>query len=258
MEPLLRSLVVNDLHVPYHDPRAIDLAVRVVEVWMPDQVIFNGDIGDFYAVSQYDKDPARLMDGGLQEEVNQVRRILRRFKAALERRTRIKTVLPKRRIIVKPGNHEDRLRRYLWKHPELYGMSALQIPELYGLREEDIEYEEDDTILANGALHLSHGTRVRQKAGYTATAELEAVMYGYGTKTGHTHRLGTVYARTPDGYVSASEGGCLCLDSSYVRKPNWQLGVTTIYSSMTTREYHVFSVPFVNYACMIEGKRISV
>jgi hypothetical protein len=132
------------------------------------------------------------------------------------------------------------------------------MPELLGLNALGITYEPEDTILANGALRVSHGTRVRQKAGYTATAELESVMYGHGTITGHTHRLGTVYAKTPAGVVSASEGGCLCdLHPQYAKNPNWQQGLTLVYSSLTTTEYHVLSVPFINGACVIEGKRVS-
>lgn len=259
MDDFLRTLVASDLHVPYHDKRAFDLLLGAIDVWMPDQVIINGDGMDCNAVSQYDKDPSRIVDGGLQEEADMMRRLLRLVVSTLGRRTRIRTVDGKRRVIYKPGNHEDRIRRYLWRHPELYGLRALEIPELLGLDDLGITYEPDDTLLAQGALRVSHGTRVRQKAGYTATAELEAAMYGYGTVTGHTHRLATVHAKTPQGVVSASEGGCLCdLEPTYTRNPNWQHGVTLIYSSLTTTQYHVQSVPFKDGACVIEGKRVSV
>jgi predicted phosphodiesterase len=259
MDELLRTLVISDLHVPYHDESAVELALRVVDAWHPDQIIVNGDLIDAYSVSKYDKDPERLMDGGLQEEADAARRILRRFNASLQYRTRIKTLLPKRRIIVKPGNHENRVMLYLRRHPELHGVRALRIPDLLGLDAEGIEYQDAPTILANGALRVSHGTRVRQKAGYTATAELEKAMHRFGGITGHTHRIGTVYAATDNEIISWSEGGCLCdLNPGYIDgQPNWQQGITLVYSSLTTREYHVQSVPFVGGACVIEGKRIT-
>jgi predicted phosphodiesterase len=259
MDELLRTLVISDLHVPYHDESAVDLALRVVEFWHPDQIIVNGDLIDAYSVSKYDKDPERLMDGGLQEEVDVARRLLRRFNASLQYRTRVKTLLPKRRIIVKPGNHENRVPIYLKRHPELHGVRALRIQDLLGLDAEGIEYDEAPTLLAQGALRVSHGTRVRQKAGYTATAELEKAMHRFGGITGHTHRIGTVYVTADKEVVSWSEGGCLCrLNAEYVDgEANWQHGITLVYSSLTTREYHVQSVPFINGACVIEGKRIT-
>jgi predicted phosphodiesterase len=254
-----RTLVISDLHVPYHDPQAFELVLEVIAAWVPDNLIVNGDLFDAYSVSRYDKDPERMLDGGLQEEADCARRLLRRLKSTLNRRTRVKAVNGERKIVVKPGNHEERVAAYLWRHPELFGIRALRIPDLLGLKEEGIAYEENDILLAKGALHISHGTRVRQKAGYTATAELEAVMYGHGTITGHTHRLGTVFTKTPEGVVSASEGGCLCgLKPAYARKPNWQHGVTLVYSGIGTTEYHVQSVPFLNGVCVIEGQRIQV
>jgi len=66
-----RIIVLSDVHLPFHAPNAVELAIQVIKVWQPDRVIFNGDIMDFYAVSTHDKNPERLKNGGLQTELEQ-------------------------------------------------------------------------------------------------------------------------------------------------------------------------------------------
>lgn len=68
------------------------------------------------------------------------------------------------------GNCE-RIQRYLKKHPELYSLDALKLPNLLGLDKFNIEYSDKGIKL--GSLKIIHGTIVRKFSGYTARAEME-------------------------------------------------------------------------------------
>lgn len=245
-----RCLVLSDLHIPFQDDRAVRLALQVTKQWAPDQVILAGDMLDFYAVSSHDKNPDRLKNAGLQDEIHQ----WRDFATALRDSVRTDT-----KIIFLPGNHEDRLRRYLWRDSALHGLEALALPRLLGLEGFGIEYAEYEVPLANGNLVVKHGSRVRPKAGQSAMAELEGVKYDYSTITGHTHRMGGGLIRKRRGVVGAWENGCLCdLNPEYVHEPDWQHGVSLIWHTPDEDAFNVQSLPFLGGKCLLEGKRVSV
>jgi len=231
-----RILELSDIHFPYHDPYAVNLATRVVGMWQPDVVIINGDAVDFYAVSAYDRDPNQLRAGGLQREVD----CLGEFLGELNR------VKPAAAIVqYLPGNHEDRLRRYLWRHSELYGLSALELPNLLQLDKHGVQFFPDEIELAGGELVVKHGTFVRKWGGLSALAELENEKYSVSTITGHTHRIGFTMIRTRHHLIGGWEGGCLCdLKPEYVKHPNWQQGVTLITETTGSNHFSVTQVPF--------------
>lgn len=117
-----RGAVASDFHAPYHDYLAVLLLCKVLAWWNPDLFVIDGDALDFYPVSTYDKNPERAF--GLQTEIDEFHTdILAPITAAI----------PKARKIFMPGNHEARLRKFLWRNPDLYGVRSLQLPSLLGL-----------------------------------------------------------------------------------------------------------------------------
>jgi predicted phosphodiesterase len=248
----IRTLNISDVHSPFHDPYAVDLALRIVGVYQPHVVIFNGDISDFYDVSDFDKNPERVRNGGLQAELNQTKEIIGRFRDAAPTGCKLK---------LQPGNHEDRLRRYLWRHPQLYGLEVLELHNLLELARFGVEYYPEEIKLANGNLIVKHGTFVRKWGGLTAVAELEAEKFAVSTLTGHTHRMGFSMVRHRLGLVGGWEGGCLCdLNPEYVKRPNWQQGVTLISESVGGDSFSVTPVPFLgagaDLKAMVEGRTV--
>ncbi len=134
--------------------------------------------------------------------------------------------LGKARKIKVPGNHEDRLRRKLWANPDLFGIGALELPELMQLRRYGIEYAELRVRFGN-VLEVTHGTRVSKWAGYTARLEQEQRRYSISTITGHVHRVGRFQTRIGNGYSVGQEAPCMCtLDPEYMTDPDWVQGVT--------------------------------
>ncbi len=229
----------TDEHFPFQDEDARSLALQIVRDFQPDLLTFGSDALDFYSISRFDKDPKRQY--GLQEEINAWRRGAREWISAA----------PGARKFFIPGNHEDRLRRYIWRHPEMAGLEVLSLNNLLGLPMLGIEYEEE-TIGENyghseievGPLVIKHGTVVRKHSAYTARGEMEKEFYNVPVLfTGHVHRGGMHLAQTRRGVVRAFECFCLCdINPLYLDRPNWHQGIAlaTIYGTLV----QVDAIPF--------------
>jgi len=234
---LYRELNISDIHIPYHDPFAWALFLNIVDIVNPDTINIDGDALDCYQMSAFDKDPERMKDGNFQDDLDKWFAMMQELKQRARRKRKLKFV---------PGNHEARLRRYLMRNPELHGLRALELASLMRLEELEIEYHEEEIEVIPNLLVIKHGDVVRKDSAFSAKGELEKEKYAISTITGHTHRLGTHYARTRNRVVKAHENGCLCLlNPEYVKNPNWQQGLT-----MTTHFggelFHVEDIPFLN------------
>lgn len=154
-----KFIVLSDIHFPYQDDKALKAVYKFLEQHPVDTIILNGDILDFYDVSSFDKDPDRI--NSLQGEINLAQKFFKK----------LRDLSPDGRIVFVKGNHCSRLERYLKKHPELYSLDVLKLPNLLGLDKFNIEYKDKGFKL--GSLKIIHGTIVRKFSGYTARAEME-------------------------------------------------------------------------------------
>lgn len=224
-ERQLKVVTINDLHVPYHNEKMVRNLVRLLEEEQPDEIILKGDMVDFYDLSRFDKNPERI--NKLQEELDILYRILLVFRASC----------PNAKIVYIMGNHEDRLRRYLWKNATaLSSLRALRFEELLHLEELEIELCEFN-YMVNG-FEFSHGEVVRQHSSYSAKAEYEK--RGGSGCSGHTHRMGSFCKTTSRGTYGWWEDGCACdLTPEYVSgTPNWQNGFSVIYFDDNAFDVH--------------------
>lgn len=237
-----RELNAGDLHIPYHDPYALDLFLKTVEAVRPTAINLIGDVCDFYEVSKFDKDPEEFKRGGLQKALDQWFDIASQIRQAAG---------PECGVHFIPGNHELRMYKYLCRHSEIADLEALKLWNLMRLAELDITYHEHEILVARGNLALMHGSLVRKESADSAKGELAKERYSISTLTGHTHRMGTTYVRTRRGVVKGQENGCLCgLDPAYMRFPNWQQGLTmTLHWGKDL--FHLVAIPFLG-----QGKRM--
>jgi predicted phosphodiesterase len=211
-----RAVVVSDLHVPYHDPVAVELVFDFLRWFTPDTLFINGDLLDFYALSRFSKDPERALS--LQEELDQGQGLLERFRATL----------PKARLVFLEGNHEARLQRYLWDHPEVSKLKSLQMPALLGLEDLEIEHHGYQAPQMWRGVLIEHGSVVRKASAATAKAMLD--QRGTSGISGHTHRLGMHYRTNYSETAVWAENGCLCaLEPEYCIKPDWQQGFSVLH-----------------------------
>jgi len=240
----MKTFVVgSDLQFPYTDMRVYTAFVDFCKRVKADGVVINGDANDFYSVSTFDKDPARA------------RRLVDELELMQENVFRpLRKAVPRARIWLTEGNHEDRLRRYIWKNaPALEGLPGLTIPKLYNLEEFGIKYAPADVMINLGKLKVFHGHLISQHSAGTAMKHFQR--HGTSLLVGHSHRLGAFYKTTHDGVHGAWEGGCLCsMDAEYENFPNWQQGwaVVTVQPSGL---FHVELVPIINNDFIVFGGR---
>ncbi len=227
----MKIIFPTDEHCPYQDDAARHVALKICEDFKPDLRVALSDGLDFYAVSKFDKDPGVMKNGGLQNEIDTWKRCQREWI----------TASPGARVVSILGNHENRLERYLWRHPELYGLEALKLENLLDFQSLGIEDVVRDVVLPG--IRITHGSVVRRHSAMSAKGELEADFYSSTMLSGHTHRGGSHYATTRNGMVSAHECFCLCgLEPPYDPSPNWQQGITlaTLHDNIPAIE----QVPF--------------
>jgi hypothetical protein len=80
------------------------VAESIIKDVGPDILLHLGDQNDAYDVSEYDSDPTRKKSS---DENNQSKAVLHR----------LAQLAPKAHRVLLEGNHEDRLRRTIWKMP---------------------------------------------------------------------------------------------------------------------------------------------
>lgn len=220
----MRVAFPTDEHHPFADEKAREVALKIVQDFDPELLVAGSDALDFYTISHFDKNPARVKMT-LQTEIDTWKRAQREWIDAA----------PNAVVKFIQGNHEDRHRRLLWSNPSLSALDALQLPNLLELAAFNIEWEYSKGEAANqeivlfDKLVIKHGKFVRSQSAYSAKAEVEFERYSLSSATGHTHRGGVYYTRTRQGIVQAAECFCLCsLEPEYVRFPDWQQGIMLI------------------------------
>jgi hypothetical protein len=235
----LKIAFPTDEHYPFQDDQAREVAMMIVQDFKPHQLVLGSDGLDFYDISTFDKDPARVKVD-LQKEIDL-------WKEGVKEWTMAATDAVKKYI---PGNHEDRLRRYLWRHPEIASLEALSLRNLLDFDGLGIEWNEQEYTQAEivyfDKLAVRHGRYVRQGAGLSARAELEADRYSISVMTGHTHRGGTVHATTRNGMITGQECFCLCkLDPPYMARPNWQQGI--VLAEVDENALTIEAIPIITF-----------
>jgi predicted phosphodiesterase len=245
-------VVANDFHVPWHDEQALALLRMFLRKEKPDWLILNGDFQDFWEISRFDLTPRT--GKAFIEEIRLGKKILKSLRRAL----------PHARITWIEGNHEFRLRRYLIQNArELYGLSGLSVPELFGLKDLNINYVPchpmasrfTDNFIRVGNLYVGHWDKVSMHGGYAAKALVETK--GVSILQGHTHRFGAHARTTVDGRVLLGiENFCMCRrEASYVAHPNWQLGFSVIHLHAKSGESCWYPVQLLDHGFVWSGRK---
>lgn len=209
-----RIAVLSDFQIPYHDEKTIATVERFLDDYEPNVLVLNGDVLDFYSLSMFTHNPAHPSD--VQNELDIAEKLFgtwaRRF--------------PGEKVWVL-GNHEDRLRKYLWEHPGFSSLRSLDMETMLSLGGawKILPYGSQAKI---GETLIVHGDAVRRKAGQSAWAMYDKL--GTSLIMGHTHRLAQASHRNAHGQHTLIEGGCMCrLDPEYGPFPDWTQGFVVGY-----------------------------
>ena len=235
-----KALVINDVHIPFENPRAVDLVFRVAKDLQPDLIFLNGDIMDCWEISKYVKKLELRDKAKLSYEIE-------RTKSFLER---VVMTFPKAHVRYIFGNHEYRWAVYIANAaPELFGLKGLSLEEQLncpGLGIEVINSGNKESEYLWGKLLIGHFDKVNMHSGYTAKNLLE--QKSISLIQAHTHRGGSSYKRFYDRDLVAYENFCLCDRSpSYANRPNWQLGFSIVYKDQLSDFFYVEQHPIIEH-----------
>lgn len=221
-----KALVISDVHVPFHDPKAVEIALSHGEQNKVDAVLINGDFCDFYRLSDFDKDPrSRPFESELKLCRQGLRSIRQRF--------------PKALIVFKEGNHEERLWRYLIRRaPELAAIQNADGKQINGLSEllelDKLKIkcvQNKEPMLLGDHLYMLHGHEFR--APMTNPVNPARGLY-LRTKAnaicGDLHQTSQHSEAGIEKVVSTWSLGCLChLHPRYMPLNKWNLGFALVH-----------------------------
>ena len=243
MSDFTTALVINDLHLPFHSPRAVKLVMGFAKSLKPDTVFLNGDIIDAYEMSRFDRDPRR--GATIDKELKMGTALIQQLRGDL----------PKSRIVFVEGNHEHRIRRYIVKNaPSLTWVQGLKLPALLELDKYRVEYIECDadrfidTYVQYGpSLLIGHFATCRGQSGATARALLD--QFSMSCVQGHTHSIGSANKLIyPSKQIAAWENGCLAsLHPSYCNPKNWCHCISVIHKENRGSYFQLQQLPIINY-----------
>ena len=157
MEKHERLVMVNDIHVPFHDEKTLESVKYGLKYMKPDRLILGGDIIDFYSISHFDKDPSRALN--LEDEINDTYDVLSDIVSVLPKSCKVSYLL---------GNHEERLQKYVHTNaPELHWVDGLKWNQMLGLHDLNIRPVNKRWMEHKGVMY-SHLNRSNKYGGYTA------------------------------------------------------------------------------------------
>lgn len=231
-----RTLILSDLHIPFHDAPAILAVIARAKKYNPDCILLNGDVCDFFSLSRFDKNPK---ESSLKDELDLTRQFL----------GWLRQTFPKARIIYKLGNHDEWFDKYIWrKCPEFWGVSGLDLKHLTTAKMEDkaevggIEWVDDQRKITAGKLNIWHGHEI----GKGSIAPPVNPARGLFMRTvecglmGHLHKDSMHTETTANGKLIACwSTGCLCgLWPRYARVNKWthSAAFLTLHSGMFSVE----------------------
>ena len=274
-DPQIGYRLYADTHEldPFHDERAIDVALQILADVRPDLVVF---LGHYLDLATF---------GTFEQEVTFAATTQRALDYGHELLARTRALAPRAEIRLVDGNHDRRLEKMITrnaaaalglKQASTTGWPVLSVPHLLRLDEMGIEYvggyPAGETWI-NERVKCIHGSIVRS-GGSTARAVAEAerasVIFG------HVHRIETHYktASTHGGGITrlAHSPGCLCridgavpsangsttLEGRPVRKYEpWQQGLAVVSYEDGDAPFHLEQVvinTFDGYTAMYGGK----
>lgn len=227
-------LVLSDLHLPYHDVAAVNLAINAGKRAKCVGVLLNGDILDSHEISRFDHDPTAP-------------RYVAERDCALLFLAHLRASFPKARIIFKEGNHDERLAKYLMSRaPALFGFSEIMLPAILKLSDFKVEHVGDKRVVRLGKLNVLHGheypggtvSPVNPARGLFLKARSVALC-------GHHHQTSEHHEPDVTGSPQAAWSmGCLCqLHPSYMPLNKWNHGFAVVHiadgGSFAVRNYRI-------------------
>jgi predicted phosphodiesterase len=148
---LKNTLILADVHLPYHNIPALSEAINYGISKKIDSILLNGDILDCYMLSKFQPDPR---ERNFAEEILCFQQFIKELKKIFK--------VP---IYYKLGNHEERYEKIMISRcAEFLGVPAFDFENVLGCKELGIEVIKDQRIVYIGKLPVFHGHELQMKS----------------------------------------------------------------------------------------------
>jgi len=215
----MNALVLCDLHIPYHNARFIDTAIKQGKQYGCDFILLNGDVMDCYAASRWQTDPRK-------------RNFRRERDKTHEFLAYVRGQFPRARIVYKMGNHEERYESYMMcKAPELLDMPEFDFSRLLHFEELGIECVRDRMPIKLGKLHVVHGHEYTFAISNPVNPARGMFLRGkVNALCGHFHRSSSHSEKSMDDKVVTcwSVGAGCQMHPDYMPLNSWNLGMARV------------------------------
>ena len=228
--------LLPDLHIPFHDSINLKAALDAIAARNPTTIIITGDLMDCYKLSMFDQNP---------DEADMALEVARTKEFLGYLRNRFK----KARCICMEGNHEVRLKRWTYSHPEMFPIlkGSCTIPKILDFNVHGVEWVEDKQIVKAGP-HLSilHGHEMALNSCGVSPARAAYLKAKECVIVSHLHRASQNDEVSLSGKVIASWSlGCLCgLKPLYLPINNWSAGAGFV--ELSGKDFDVTNLRIIN------------
>lgn len=236
MKRWVKLAFVTDIHLPYQDDAAYELALNIVSDFKPDVLPAGSDIFDFQALSRFEDDRAihqRVWDGDIANAIRAHETDAKNWRDAAPNAVRPFVL----------GNHDIRLVKYSFgKAPNTAGYTVSKF--WHDISSHGALYLGDTPYLhLSPGVVLTHGSRT----GKNAVAKM-LEMFGFQRTVifGHIHSMRSEERRGVDYDVSGYSVPCLCeLQPHYSTDlQQWQQGLLIGHYNPNGRECSFQNVRF--------------
>jgi len=230
-----RTLIISDLHIPYQDNKAIELALNYGLDKNVNCILINGDLLDMPNHSRFEKDW-------------RMRSTFEEFEATRQLLISLRKTFPKAKIIFKEGNHDDRWERWLYvKAPEIFDDPEFRLDVRLKLGELKIDHVKDKRIIKIGKLSVLHGHEMFGGSGGVNPARSTFLKTMSSVVVGHYHKTSSHVETTMEGdVISVHSVGCLCgLNPLYAPINKHNLGFAYVEMDIKTGEYHINNLKII-------------
>jgi predicted phosphodiesterase len=221
------AVLLPDMHIPFHDVRAFDTAIRIIQD-LPklDQLIIKGDFIDCEGLSLHDELPQMVgVKRSFEDEIylgNQALDVLDSLDA-------------KEKVFIE-GNHEYRLKRTLTKKVRAL-VNYVNVDKELNLDKRGynfIPFPRKNAPQIFKVLDTDVFTRHMPYSGGKNCAASSLNEKHVSLIFGHTHRVQRIVKKRGDGgYIEAISGGCLIDFQApvfgYMDTDNWAHSITVVY-----------------------------
>lgn len=229
-------LILSDIHLPYQDNEALNLALNYGIENKVNTIYLNGDTLDMYHGSRFVKD-RRKRD--LAYELEMGRNFLKQLQEVF-----------KCPIYFKIGNHEKRWEDYLRiQAPELLGIADFELETILRFREFGVTLVKDKQIALAGKLPIMHGHE--WQGGFAPPVNPARGLYMKAKEScliGHHHRTSEHTEKSLSGEVTTTwSTGCLCgLQPDYAPYNNYNHGFAHVQTDKDGN-YHLKNMRIIDY-----------